>query len=547
MVSFEDGTKREYRVGVKLRDIINDVRGNYRFDIISGTFNNQVVNFDDSLTTNGHLVLYDINTSQGNRIYERGLLFLFQVAVGEVLGDDVAFKVKFSIDKGIFCSIDSDITESKVIEIKRLMQRKVMNGEPFVKIETSRIEAINYFKSIGRIDKAKTLFYDTANVVTLYKLDTFYNYVIGEMPYDTSVLKFFDLTLIPKKGIVIRFPSVFDNGKVIDYTHHDKYFNSLDEYGEWGSLLNISTFGELNDAVINNKVGEVIQLSETIQNYKLLSIAEKIALNRDKIKIVLMSGPSSSGKTTTSKKMYLYLKTLGLNPYHLSLDDYFVERDDTPLDENGKPDFEGLRAIDIKLFDSQMQQLLKGIEVVTPTFDFVSGKKIYKNKIRMKENDILIIEGLHALNDELLSNIRSENKFKIYISPLAFVNVDDDNRVSMTDIRLLRRMVRDNRTRGYDPSHTLHGWSSVRRGEEKYVFPFQDKADVVFNTTLAYELSVLKPYVEPLLYSIKENDEAYPTAVRLLNLLSYVLPVPSDDVPNVSILREFIGNGYFEK
>ncbi len=547
IVTFEDGSKKEYKKGIRFSDVIQDIKNNFRFDIICGTFNNQMVGYDDNLITNGNLVLYDINTKQGNKIYEKGLLFLFQVVLRELLGEDIHFKVKYSIDKGIFCSIEEHVSVEDLEEIKKAMRKKVENGEQFVKIETLRLEAVNYFNSIGRIDKVKTLFYDTSNFVTLYKLDSFYNYVIGDLPYDTSVLKFFDLTLIPDKGIVLRFPSIYDNGRVIKYTHHEKYFNSLEEYYKWGDVLNISNFGELNEAIIGNKAGEVVMLSETIQNYRLLSIAEKIALNSDRVKIVLMSGPSSSGKTTTSKKLSMYLKTLGLHPYHLSLDDYFVERVDTPLDENGKPDFESLRAIDIKLFDTQMQQLLKGVEVVTPTFDFVTGKKFYKRKIQMQENDILIIEGLHALNDGILQNIKEENKFKIYISPLAFVNVDDDNRVSMTDIRLLRRMIRDNRTRGYNPSHTLHNWDSVRLGEEKYVFPFQDTADVVFNTSLAYELSVLKPYVEPLLYSIRPDDTEYQTAVRLLNLLSYVLPVPSDDVPNVSILREFIGNSYFEK
>ena len=547
IVTFENGKKREYVKGIKFRDIIEDIDEQLNFDVIAGMYNNQMISYDDAIIKSGNLVLYDINTKQGNKIYEKGLLFLFKVCVNEILGNKVHVKVKYSIDHGIFCAISKKVNQEEVDKIKTLMKEKVKKVLPFDRVETSRVEAINYFKKIKREDKVKTLFYNTSNFVTLYRFDGVYDYVIGDLPNDSSVLKYFDLTLIEGKGIVLRFPSIYDNGKVVKYTHHEKYFYSLEEYNEWGDLLNISNLGELNEAIINNNAGEIVQLSEIIQNYKLLSIAESIALNKDKIKIVLMSGPSSSGKTTTSKKLYLYLKTLGVNPYHLSLDDYFLERDETPLGEDGKPDFESLKALDIKLFNSQIQKLLKGVKVVTPTFDFITGRKMFNRPIEMKENDVLIIEGLHALNNDLLKNVSDENKFKIYISPLAFLNVDDDNRISMTDIRLIRRMVRDNRTRGYSPSKTLASWASVRLGEEKYVFPFQDQADVVFNSSLAYELGVMKPYAEPLLYSIKDDDPEYLTAFRLLELFKYVLPIPSEDVPNLSIIREFIGDSYFEK
>ena len=242
----------------------------------------------------------------------------------------------------------------------------------------------------------------------------------------------------------------------------------------------------------------------------------------------------------------MYLKTLGLNPVPISLDDYFLNREDTPLNENGKPDFESLRAIDIKLFNNQIEKLLKGNKVTAPTFDFIEGKKIFNKNIQMKDNDILIIEGLHALSDDLLKDIPKNKKFKIYISPLVYLNIDDDNRINLTDIRLLRRMVRDNRTRGYSPSKTLANWSEVRDGEEKYVFPYQDSADIIFNTFLAYELPVLKVYALPLLYKVQEEDPEYLTAMRLIKLLDLVLPLPSEDVPSLSIIREFIGKGYFE-
>ena len=323
-------------------------------------------------------------------------------------------------------------------------------------------------------------------------------------------MKYFDLTLIEDKGIILRFPTMYDNGQVIKYTHHEQFFNSIDEYLDWAKILNISSIGELNDAIVSQEPGELINLSESIQNFRLQQIANQISENKKDIRFILISGPSSSGKTTSSRKLSLYLKTMGLNPIPISLDDYFLERGETPLNENGKPDFESLRAIDVKLFNSQMNKLLKGHKVTAPTFDFIEGKKIYNKNLQMGEHDILVIEGLHALSDEILKEIPRKNKFKMYISPLVYLNIDDDNRINLTDIRLLRRMIRDNRNRGYSPSKTLASWIEVRNGEEKYVFPYQDNADVIFNTFLAYELAVLKVYAEPLLYSVP-TDSQYST------------------------------------
>ena len=545
ILTFENGMKKEYAKGIKFSEIVYDIKDLYKNDIICGKFKNQLIGYDDSIIKSGKLVLYDINSKEGNKTYEKGLTVLFESCVRDILGKDTTIKISYSVDGGVFCLIDKKIDDDIVSDVKKLMKEKVKKSIPFIKIETSRNEAIEYFRSIKRNDKVKSLSYDTANFVSLYKFDGTYNYILGNLPYDTSVLKVFDLTLL-ENGIVLRFPSIYDDGKVLKYKHHENYFNSLKEYFDWANLLNISNLGELNEAIINNNAGEIIKLSEMIQDYKLLSIAEKITLNKDDIKLVLISGPSSSGKTTTSKKLSLYLKTLGLNPHQLSLDDYFFNRNDTPLDDDGKPDYESLRAIDVKLFNSQMEKLLKGSKVITPTFDFIEGKRVYNKPIQMNKNDILIIEGLHALNDNILSNISRKNKYKIYISPLAFINIDNDNRMSMTDIRLLRRMIRDNRTRGYSPEHTLLTWESVRKGEEKYVFPFQDEADIIFNSILAYALSVLKTYAEPLLFSVPEDSSEYMTAIRLIELLKFVLPIPSDTVPDVSILREFIGSSYFE-
>lgn len=546
IITLDNGEKKEYVKGIKLKEIIENLKGKDNQSVLAAKYNNKMIDYEETFTKSGTLTLYDINTKEGNKIYEKGLLYLFEVSAIETLGKNTKITVRHSIDKGVFCTINKSIEEEDIIKIKKTMKEKVKENIPFIKIETSKTEAIDYFKSIKREDKVRTLFYNTTNFVTLYKLGNTYNYIIGNLPYNTGSLKYFDLTLIKDRGVVVRFPSIYDNGKVIKYTHHDNYFNSIEEYTLWGNNLKINNLGELNEFVTNNNAGDIIQLSEIMQDYKLLSIAEQIVLNKDDYKVILLSGPSSSGKTTTAMKLSLYLKSLGLNPTHLSLDDYFHERAETPLGANGKPDFESLKAIDVQLFDSQISKLLKGLKVTVPTFNFIDGKKEYKRVVQLKENDILIIEGLHALNEEILTNIPKKKKFKVYISPLAYLNIDDDNRIGMTDLRLLRRMVRDNRARGYSPSKTLETWSDVRDGEEKYVFPYQDNADVMFNTSLAYELAVLKTYAEPLLFTIKEDDPNYQTAQRLIELLKFVLPISSETVPKTSILREFIGGSYFE-
>lgn len=547
IITFENGTKKEYPKGIKLHEIIKDVEKDYPHQIISAKFKNQLINYNDAIMKNGELTLYDITTPQGNKIYERGLIFLFEVCALEVLGKDTKIKIRHPIDKGIYCEIDKKLSENNLEEIKELMKKKVSLGLPFEQLETSRLEAIEYFNKLKRYDKVKTLSYTISNFVKLYKFDGIYNYIIGDLPSNSSILKTFDLTLLKNKGIVLRFPFTYNNGKIKKYVYHEKYVNSLDEYSKWGNLLNINNIGEFNEAIIKEGAGEIINLSESIQDYKLMSIAQDIAKSKNNIKIVLLSGPSSSGKTTTAKKLAMYLKTLGLKPHPLSLDDYFLERDQTPLGEDGKPDYEGVRAIDIKLLNRQLKKLFEGHEVVTPTYDFLTGKKIFNKPLKLEKTDILIVEGLHALNETLSKDIPKENKYKIYISPLIFLNIDNDNRISLTDIRLLRRMVRDYYTRGHSPSKTLASWSDVRRGEEKYVFPYQDEADVIFNSFLAYELGVLKTYVEPLLYSVNPSDPEYHTAIRLLEILRLVLPIPSVDVPSTSIIREFIGNSYFSK
>ena len=543
IITFEDGSKKEYRRGIKLKEILKDL--NQENMIICASFGSSILNHEDSINRSGKLILYGLDSSEGSRVYEKGLIFLFKTCAAELLGKETRIIIRNSIDRGIFFEINKKITEENIKEIKKLMQEKVKKEIPFTKVETTMSEALNYFKEIKRNDKIKTLFYNKDKYVALYKFDGNYNYIIGSLPHNCGILKQFELTLVEQKGIILSYPSIYDNGKNIKYKHHEQFFNNVSQYLEWAKILNISSIGELNDMIVSSQPGELINLSESIQDYKLQTIANEIKLSNN-IKIILLSGPSSSGKTTSARKLSVFLKTMGLNPVQISLDDYFLNREDTPLNDKGKPDFESLKAIDIKLFNTQINKLLKGTKVTIPKFDFITGKKTFEKTIQMKENDVLIIEGLHALSDELLKDIPKNKKYKIYISPLVYLNIDDDNRINQTDIRLIRRMVRDARTRGYSPSVTLSTWSEVRAGEEKYVFPYQDSADVIFNTFLAYELPVIKVYALPLLYKVKIDVPEYMTALRLISLLDIILPLPSDDVPSLSIIREFIGKGYFE-
>jgi uridine kinase len=365
------------------------------------------------------------------------------------------------------------------------------------------------------------------------------------MPTTTKQIDAFDLTYIKGNGFILRFPTVFIPDKIKKYEHHEKMFEVFKEYRDWGKKLNISTSVDLNRVVSLGKANDMIKIDATVQDHRILSVAREISSKKNELKIVLIAGPSSSGKTTTSKKLCMYLQMFGIRPNVLSMDDYFVEREETPKKEDGSYDFECLEAVDLKLFDKQVEDLLKGEEVLIPSFDFTFGKKHYDKKMQLVENDILVIEGIHALDTKILTKIPREKKFKIYISPLTEVNVDDHNRVSTTDNRLLRRIIRDNRTRGYNVEHTLEGWQSVRNGEELYVFPFQDDSDVTLNTASIYEIGVLKTYVEPLLYAVEPDSPYYEEAKRLLDILKVFLPIPSDAIPEDAILREFIGGSYF--
>ena len=387
--------------------------------------------------------------------------------------------------------------------------------------------------------------YNTNSYVTLYRLGNYYNYFYNYMPPSTDKLASFDLTYIDDKGFMLRFPTVYINDKIKPYKHHQGMFEVFNDYRKWSKIMGLENSVDLNRIVSQGKVNDLIRIDETLQNNKLLEVARNINAHKDKVKIVLIAGPSSSGKTTTSIKLCTFLQSFGLNPKVLGMDDYFVDRENNPKDKDGNYDYECLEAMDIKLFNDQVEQLLSNKEILTPTYNFITGKKEFKNKMKLQNNDILIIEGIHAIDTHILDNIDRSKKFKIYISALTELNIDDHNRISTTDHRLLRRIIRDNRTRGYDVETTIKNWASVRNGEEKYIFPYQDEADVTLNSALIYEMGVLKTYVEPLLYSVQDTSPYYEEAKRLIRFLQMFFPIPSDAIPQDSVLREFIGNGCF--
>lgn len=533
-----------YPRGISLLDISKDFTENYSEAIIMAEVNGRPYELNHKINEDSKVDFFDLTSPTGNKVYESGLIFVLEKACLNVINSEI--EVKYSIDKGIYIKTNKKITKDDLENISKDMKEIVKRDLPIEKNLVNRLEAIEYYKSIKSYDKVNVLKYSVNTNVNLYRLMDVYNYFFSYLPVSTGVLKEFKLTYIDQNSFVLRYPNIYYLNKIPVYKHHEKLFNEFKKYDEWCERIGIENASSLNSRITKGNVDDLVLLSENIQNNSLFNIAESI-YNNKKLKLILIAGPSSSGKTTTSKKLELFLRGFGLKPRAISIDNYFVDREKTPKLPDGSYDFESLRAINIDLFNENLKDLLSGKEVVLPIYNFYTGKSELSNEsIKLGEKEILIVEGLHALNEELTYSIDRRNKFKIYLCPLTVLSLDNHNRVRTTDNRLLRRIVRDNRTRGYSASDTLASWGKVREGEEKYVFPFQDEADVIFNTSLIYELAVLKTYVEPLLYSVKESDPMYKEAVRLLNLLKNILPISNDYIPVDSIVREFIGGGYFK-
>lgn len=538
------GKSYMYPKDITLEDISKDFQENYSETIIMAEVNGRPYELNYKVTDDVTVDFFDLTSPTGNRVYESGLIFVLEKACLNMLNSEI--EVKYSIDKGIYIKTYKKITKEDLDKVSREMKEIVKRDLPIQKNLVNRLEAIDYYKSTKNYDKVNVLKYSVNTNVNLYRLMDIYNYFFSYLPVSTGALKEFKLTYIDQNSFVLRYPNIYYLNKIPVYKHHDKLFNEFKKYDEWSEKLGIENVSSLNSRVTKGNVDDLVLLSENIQNNSLFKIAETI-YNNKKLKLILLAGPSSSGKTTTSKKLELFLKGFGLNPIAISIDNYFVDRDKTPRLPDGSYDFESLNAINVELFNRNLKDLLDGKEVTLPVYNFITGKsELSDESIKLGEKEILIVEGLHALNEELTYSIDKKNKYKIYLCPLTVLSLDNHNRIRTTDNRLLRRIVRDNRTRGYSASDTLSTWSKVREGEEKYVFPFQDEADVIFNTSLIYELGVLKTYAEPLLYSVEENDPMYKEAVRLLNLLKNILPISNDYIPVDSIVREFIGGGYFK-
>ena len=540
-----NGKEESVPVGTTLLQLSKEYQKDYRFPIILASVNNIYKELSYVVNDSCGITFFDLNSKIGNRAHIAGLTFLLVVAVKEIFGLDANIKVMHSLDKGIYIKTTFPLTETILKSIARKMLKLVEMDLSITKVSVDRISAIHYFESINDLAKAKIMKYNTNTSITLYRLSNYYNYFYGQMPPSTSCLKDFKLTYVDDNGFVLQFPTEYSHNQIKAYTHHPNMFKVFKECRDWTKLMKIETIADLNEVVSHGKIADLIRIDETLQSNRLLNVARKIVDNKKDKKIILLAGPSSSGKTTTTTKLCMYLKSFGLNPKMISMDDYFVDRDKTPVNEKGEKDYECFEAVDNKLLTKQINELLEGKEVLAPIYNFKEGVKEFVKELKFNKDDILLIEGIHALNPKVLKEIPAKNKFKIYLSALTELNIDYHNRFPTTDNRLLRRIIRDNRTRGYNVVDTLKVWSNVRRGEEKHIFPYQDEADETINTALIYELGVLKTYVEPLLYSVDEDSPYYEEAKRLLNVLRLILPIPSESIPDDSIIREFIGGSCF--
>lgn len=519
---------------------------NLEKEVIAVIIDNDITELSTKLKIDTKMKLIKIKDRMGAKIYRSGLKFLYITAVKELFGRNTNVELLHSLDKGIYTRINLELNNTMVDEIKAKMHELVKEDIRITRVVTSRKEAISYFNSVKEYEKSLTYKQMTGEMLTLYSMLDYYNYFYTKMPYSTKILTSFDLTLTTDKGVMLEYPSTFDM-KIPEYTHMPQVLNVFDNYAVWAEKLGVKYVSEVNNVVINGKIKEFIELNEIKQNNDLLEIANKIQNNINDIKIVLIAGPSSSGKTTTCKKLALYLKSKGLNPFTLSTDDFFKDRKDTPKNEKGEYEYDIPEAIDIDLFNEKLDALLKGEETTLPTYNFLTGEKEYKHPpVSLKNRDLLIVEGIHTLNELLTSKIPRENKLKIYISPFTPLGLDRHNHVSTVDLRLIRRIVRDARTRGYNAVDTLKSWRNVRISEEKYIFPYQKEADIVLNTALIYELGILKTFAVPLLYNVNYKSEYYTEAKRIINFLKIFLNIPESALPETALLREFVGGGYFE-
>lgn len=536
----------DYEKEVTLNEVAKDFQKDFENPIIAGSINNRLSRMDHPLTKDCTVGFFDINSPQGNKAYERGLLFVFTKAVKDILNCDI--RVINIMENGIYCEVLSNnlISEVTVEKIKIRMKEITDSNIPITKIMVSRTDAIDYFEKINQADKAESLKYISNSTISLYKLDDMLDYYYGVVPNNTNLINEYNLKFINNNRLMIIYPYMYTKDKTLKYEKNELLIKTINNNTDYLESLKLNNSIELNSLISTGNYDDLIRLSESIQNNRLFEIANNISSDKD-VKVVLISGPSSSGKTTTSRKLTLYLRSKGYEPIPVSVDDFYIDYDKRVLGEDGTPEKEKIDAIDTKLFNETISELLNGKEVKLPIYNFITGKQEVSSKItKMNDKSILIVEGIHAFNEKLTEMIPDKNKYKIFICSLTPLNVDNHNLFKESDNRLLRRIIRDNKTRNLNTSETLKLWKSVRKSEEESVFPFMKNADAIFNTSLLYELNVLKTYAEPLLFSVNRDDENYDEAIRLINLFRVILGIPSDNVPNDSILKEFIGGSCFK-
>lgn len=535
-----------YKRNTKLGDIAKDFQYSFKHDILGAIIDNDLKEFNYTLTKDTNIQFIDITYPYGNRFYVRSLMFLLIIAAKEVM-EGCRITAEHSLSKGLYCEIhgleplDEDII--KKIEIR--MKELVLEDIPFVKNRYLKADAEKIFKERGQCDKIGLLKYREKEYINLYECKGYYDYFYGYLVPSTGYLKSFELKFYPP-GLILRYPNRRDPDNIPEFIPQPQLFRVFREFEEWGKILEIENISHLNDYIANGNINELVWISEALHEKKIAEIADRISHSKDKKKLVLISGPSSSGKTTFAQRLAIQLRVNGLKTVEISIDDFFKNREDTPRTPEGEYNFETLDAIDTDIFNKVLKGLINGEEVEIPYYNFHTGCREWKGrKLSVCDDQIIIIEGIHGLNYKLTKGIDHKLNYKIYVSALTHLNIDNHNRVPTSDLRLIRRIVRDYQFRSTDALTTIKRWDMVRRGEDRYIYPFQEQADIMFNSSLAYELCVLKPTAVSLLKNIDENVIEYIEAKRLLKFFNYILPFSSKCVPNNSILREYIGGSCF--
>lgn len=540
---------RQYEAGTTYLEIAKEYQKEYSHDIVLVTVDGKLQELHKKVNRDCTLNFETTACDSGHKTYKRSMSLLLVKAIYDVAEHENVDKVRihYSVSKGYYCTIEGNVVldQQFLDQVEARMHQMVEADLPINKKSVNTDDAIATFARYGMHDKEKLFSYRRVSKVNIYSINEFEDYYYGYMVPSTGYLKYFKLYLYDD-GFVLQMPEQKAPEIVPPFEPQNKLFHVLKESTSWGDMQGIETVGALNDRITKGDVRETVLVQEALQEKKIAEIAATIAA-RPELKFILIAGPSSSGKTTFSHRLSVQLRACGLVPHPIAVDNYFVEREENPVDENGDFDFECLEAVDVELFNRQLGDLLAGKEVVLPRFNFVTGHKEYGPDVKkLGKNDVLVIEGIHCLNPKLTQSLPDENKFKIYISALTQLNIDEHNRIPTTDGRLLRRIVRDARTRGASVARTINMWPSVRKGEEKNIFPYQEEADVMFNSALIYELAVLKPYVEALLFGVDRKAPEYVEAKRLLKFLDYFVGIGSENVPTNSLLREFIGGGCFQ-